>query len=97
MKVTAEMLRKKHACGEKIKVFEEEWPQGAEVTSENCLRAVELELDLLWFAINFLTIQQREEFLTLRTPARDAYYKAIAPAEKAYQRAIAPLLAKLVT
>ena len=52
--ITSEWLCKKHACAEQVAVFEREWPDGAEITEANVLRALTLKLDIVWFAAVFL-------------------------------------------
>lgn len=48
MKITANMLRELDARERQIEVFIIEWPNGAVVTLKNCVRALELGLDLDW-------------------------------------------------
>jgi hypothetical protein len=47
-KITAAMLRRAKACREQLAIFEREWPDGAEVTEENALQAMEIGLDTGW-------------------------------------------------
>ena len=81
MKITKQWLITAHACHSQVKIFDEEWPDGAEITLENYLRAAELNLDLGWFAKNIFS-----------APAQKAYDEAMAIAQKAYDIAIAPPL-----
>ena len=81
MYLTADMLSEKDACNYQVIVFEKEWPDGIKITKKAILRAVELELDINWFAYQFLP-----------APIWKAYWKAMAPLEKAYNEAIAPIL-----
>lgn len=90
MKVTAKMLKKKGACKGQIKVFKEEWPDGVEVTLDNCLRAEELRLDIYWFASTFLTGKCLETYLKAKAPALEAYLKAIITAREAYEKVKTP-------
>ena len=60
--VTAEMLRKEGATCLSLSRFQAEWPNGAEITLENLLRAADLELDLPWWARHFLPTPLRAEF-----------------------------------
>ena len=78
MYLTADMLREKNACNYQVAVFEKEWPDGIKITKKAILRAVELELDINWFAYQFLP-----------APIWKAYWKAIALARKACEKAIA--------
>jgi len=82
MKVTAKQLLTKDACKDQVDIFRKEWPKGVVVTEEVLQRAVELNLDLRWFALTFLP-----------APAWEAYNKAIATALAAFDKAIATALA----
>ena len=90
MYLTTDMLREKNACNYQVTVFEKEWPDGAEITVEAILRAVELELDLDWFARQFLPAPVRKAYNEAMTSAQRAYNEVIAPAQKAYDETIAP-------
>ena len=74
--ITARLLRSKGACREQVEIFAAKWPDGVEITSENCLSSAILGLDLDWAARNFLS-----------ATAEKAYQEATAPAWKAYQEA----------
>jgi len=74
MHVTSEMLREKDACEDQVLIFEREWSDGIDVTLDSLMRAIDLGLDLYWFAKNFL-------------PA-PAFHKAIAPEREAYNKVI---------
>lgn len=50
MKITEDYLRCLGADCERLQVFSVEWPQGAEVTIENCRRAQDLGLEIRWLA-----------------------------------------------
>ena len=69
MKITHEYLVGLGASCEQLDTFSEEWPDGAEVTLDNCLRAAELGLDLDWLAEKMFS-----------APAWEAYEQAKAPA-----------------
>ena len=90
MYLTADMLKEKDACNYQVTVFEKEWPDGAEVTVEAILRAVELELDIDWFARQFLPAPVRKAYEEALAPVQKAYDEAIAPVWGAYYEAIAP-------
>jgi len=92
VKVTAQMLRRKHACEGQVAIFEKEWPDGAEVTFDSCQRAVALDLDISWFAAEFLPAPAFEAYEKARVTAWDAYVKARAPAWDAYVKATATAL-----
>ena len=78
MRITAEMLRAKGACEERVATFEKEWPEGTELTLPVAMRALALGLDLSWFAAMFL-----------RGPAWKEYLGAVAQAWAEY---LAPAL-----
>jgi len=80
MYLTADMLKEKDACNYQVTVFEKEWPDGAEITVEAILRAVELELDLDWFTRQFLPAPVRKVYNEAMTSAQRAYDEVIAPA-----------------
>ena len=56
MRVTIEFLREHNACKDEVAIFETEWPDGAELTLENLLRAVGLGLDIYWLAPRVLLV-----------------------------------------
>ena len=62
MKITAAMLRRMGACEEQVAAFEEEWPDGADVTEKNALRAVALGLDVDWLATRVLNGAALEQY-----------------------------------
>lgn len=89
-KITAEMLRKLKACEEMVKIFEREWPDGAEVTRGNAARAaVALGLDISWAAINLLTAPACKVYCEAVATAWKVYQEAEAAARKVYQEAVA--------
>ena len=90
--ITSEWVRKKHACVEQVVVFEREWPDGAEITEANVLRALTLKLDILWFASVFLQPSAFAAYKKATAPTWAAYDKAIAPARAAYEEAAARCL-----
>ena len=62
MKVTARQLRAKRACPNQVLIFKKEWQEGVEITEEVLQRAVELKLDLSWFALEFLPKPAQEDY-----------------------------------
>ena len=105
MRLTAEMLRARNACAGQVATFEDEWPDGVEVTEAVVRRAVELGLDIDWFAQNFLTAAAWAEYYKVtalalaeydkvRAPARAEYDKVRAPAWAEYQKVTALALAE---
>ena len=99
MIVTADMLRlrRKPACKDQVDIFEEEWPDGAEATLPNCLRAVELDLDLSWFVANFLSASTWKVFRQTIDRAWEGYDEATASAWEASQEATARALYEALT
>ena len=89
MKVTARQLRNKRPCEGQLLIFTREWPKGVEITPQVLQRAVELELDLDWFAYKFLPDPAWEAYEKATAPAWEAYLKAKAPAWEAYEKATA--------
>jgi len=90
MKVTAEMLRDKNACKGQVLIFEKEWPNGTRITKSACLRAVELKLDINWFAYWFLKDKSLEAYQKAREPAWTKYEKACEPAWTKYYNICGP-------
>jgi hypothetical protein len=75
--ITADQLASLDACGDHVRVFRQEWPDGMGVTLENVRRAVVLRLDIEWASRCLLT---PEEFAV--------YNKAMAQAITAYDKAM---------
>ena len=70
------------ACENRVAIFEEEWPEGVEITPESLMRAAELELDLSWYVYCFLPISARGAYFKATAPAaREAYGKVIEPTQ----------------
>ena len=81
MLLTVRHLRLMSACPEQVDIFAAEWPDGVKLTRKALLRAVELRLDLQWFAIEMLD-----------APALAVYYKACDEARAVYDKACAEAL-----
>ena len=90
MFITGDILREKGACVGQAEIFEKEWPDGAEVNEANAQRAVELSLDLNWFAAEFLSPPAWKVYYEAIAPASKVYDEARATAWKVYDKAIAP-------
>ena len=93
MKVTVNELLVLHACKKQIAIFDNEWPDGAEITEKNYLRACELNLDLDWVANNFLVAVAQAEYDRVRRLALAEYERVRRPALAEYGRACASALA----
>jgi len=96
MKVTARQLRNKRPCEDQLLISEKEWPKGVEITAQVLQRAVELKLDLGWFACHFLSDPAWEAYMKATAPARETYVKAMTSL-KAYRKATAPILWQVIT
>ena len=59
---TAQMLREKGASCPQVDIFKEKWPDGADLTEANLVRAAELELNLGWWAQRFLLASLWDEY-----------------------------------
>jgi len=92
MKITREYLVGLGASCEQLDTFSEEWPDGAEVTLDNCLRAAELHLNLDWLAEKMFPARALEAYEQATAPALEAFEQATAPAREAYEQATAPAL-----
>lgn len=66
---------------EDLVTFEAEWPDSARLNKQELTRAVEMGLDLDWFARR-----------VLRGAALEAYKQATAEAREAYRQAVAEAL-----
>ncbi len=63
MKITKEFLESKDACADQAVLFAKEWPEGAEVTLDTCLRAAQIGLDFGWAATALLPFERYYEYL----------------------------------
>ena len=90
MRVTAKLLRKHHACEEQVEIFEAEWQDGVKITEASLRRAVELKLDIDWFAQHFLPASAWKTYDEATAPAQKTYNEATAVAWKTYDEATAP-------
>ncbi len=82
-KITKQWLQENNACENQVQTFETEWPNGAEITLENCLRAIKLELNIMWLT---------EKLWSFRSLADYKKDKRIDPLLTEYNRGIALLL-----
>ena len=71
--ITAQMLRDRGACNDQVNIFAAEWPGGAEVTLENCLRAAELGFNFDWAANVLLPSEARQVYRAATKEAWRAY------------------------
>ena len=94
MRLTAAMLREHHACEEQVVIFAAEWPAGCEITEATLFRALELGLDIDWFACEFLPAPLLAEYRRQEVPLLAEYKRKIASLLAEYERQEAPLLAE---
>ena len=95
MRVTANKLRKMGACKEDgIDVFAAEWPDGCNLTKKALLRAVEIGLDVDWFAREVLTGVALTEYDKRVALLWAEYDKRVAPLRAEYDKRVAPLRAE---
>jgi len=84
MTITSDFLREHDACEDQVLIFEAEWPDGAELTLDNLLRAAELGLDIWWLALTVLHISTRARFCSSVHPAYEKYGRDTRCATKAF-------------
>ena len=90
MRLTAAMLREHHACEEQVVIFAAEWPAGCEITEATLFRALELGLDIDWFACEFLPAPLLAEYRRQEVPLLAEYKRKIASLLAEYGRQAAP-------
>ena len=78
MRVTTAELRGKGACESQVLLFKKEWGAGCEVTLPNLLRAVELNLNISWFACNCLPTPIKQHFKAEEATIWKRYYAELA-------------------
>ena len=78
MKLTHEMLRYPHQ--DQYEAFKTEWPDGAELTVENLLRAVELGISIDWIAD--IILDETDRYYSVR---QRAFTKIAGDVERAMQ------------
>ncbi len=73
MRITAQLLRDKEACGDDIEAFEKQWPDGCNVTRKNCQIAFKkLGMDVEWAAAHLLSASGSKD---IKDAANDACNK----------------------
>lgn len=87
-RLTVEILKSLGACRDGIEDFAKEWPNGAEVTVENVLRAMELEMDFDWFVDDALPLEAVKEFDTRTDEAWDLRQSMVVPAREEWRRVL---------
>ena len=92
VRVTAELLRAKYACGSQVVLFESLFPEGVEITQELCVKHAR-DFDWSWAAKNLLPEKQREDYAEGRGLLMKDYAAKRAPLLVDYEAKHAPLLA----
>lgn len=96
MKVTVAVLQQADACPTHLRRFAQEWPDGAEVTLDNVLRALELRLSLEWFVNRFFTYAARAAYDAAIAPSGNEYMAAVIPAESVFFKTLSAAHAVLI-
>ena len=91
MKITIEYLESLDACEDQIKIFNNTFPEGTNITKAACLKAARADLDIDWIACKVLSETAYEAYLEACAPIEKAYDEAHAPLIKTYYEALAPL------
>jgi len=98
MRITVNDLKEKGACLQQLDVFRAEWPDGGEITLAGLYRAVELKLDLEWFASKFLSSIFLSEYKRQMARLRAEYIRQTAsnssPILAEYKRQMALFIAE---
>ncbi len=89
-RLTASYLDRMGACMAQISRFRAEWPDGAEITLGNILRAYEIGLNVDWLVRNCLSTEAIRSLQKSVAYASRAYSEAVATADRAYEQAVAP-------
>ena len=76
-RITHDTLVDLGACAKELAAFDREWPTGVSITRGNCLRAVELGLDMEWLARSVLTGDALKEYHVARDKARCEAYDTV--------------------
>lgn len=53
-KITRRWAQRREACEGQVEIFAKEWPDGAELTRANLMRAAALGLSVAWLAVDLL-------------------------------------------
>ena len=94
MKLTAQMLRDKKACGEQVELFVELFGESVSVTQKRCAAHAN-EFDWEWAAEKLLPKPAWAEFDKVRDAAWAEYYKVRDAALAKYHRVCAVTFARL--
>jgi len=86
MKVTVQMLRDAWACLDQVAIFAKEWPNGIEITEASTARAIQLGLDIPWFAQQFLSGNARAVWNAAAKTAYATFQQATTEAWEIYKR-----------
>ena len=89
---TAQMLKEEGADCSQVDIFKNEWPDGAELTEANLLRAAELQLSLGWWAQHFLPAPIQSECMCQEALLWAEYVCQAVLLRAEYERQVALLL-----
>ena len=94
MRITLNWLHKHMACEKEVIRFQAEWPEGAELTEANLIKAADMMFDLDWFAKVYLPAPLRTEYKRQETLLWAEYYRQTASLWADYHRQDDPLWAE---
>lgn len=83
--ITADWLLHRKACEDQITKFAAEWPEGAELTEANLLRAGELGLDIKWLALRVLPKPLQAEHNWQVVPVNAKFRQQMAAIQAEYE------------
>ena len=86
-RITVAMLKRMGACSDEVDTFTREWPRGCAPTEQNILRALDLGLNVYWFADRALTAPAWTEYEKATDSALAEYDKAKDSAWAEYEKA----------
>jgi hypothetical protein len=80
-RISLSAIKAKSPCPEQYKLVAKQWPKGVPLTADTVKKCLELELDLDWIAINFLTAPAFNEYLRVKDRAFAKCYRVRALAK----------------
>lgn len=87
-RLTASYLKRMGACADQVARFQAEWPDGAEITPANVLRAYKIGLNVDWIVCNCLNNDARLAYEKAVARARLPYYEAVDTTIRACDEAV---------
>ena len=95
--ITHDWLVERNACVDLVAVFDQEFPDGAELNQVNLLRCATLELDLNWFAMWYFKDKPLDEYMRRIIPLWAEYKRPVAILLAEFERQKALLISSLIT